>query len=214
MYLHTGRSLRASNRSQLLLALGYGVERRPWAEMEPGVLFCAAARRRGFDSIQIVDETCGNAQYRAQGGWAAGGARKHLRDEKRGLVHACYLEIVSCHAGCMALPTRKHYGACADVPLRTGWAASRPCGCNGSLSILNCLLSEPALPPVSDALMATAYLPPRGAPPPGAPGVTSHDWPAAAQPFRRAVQAGCKRGAWLAQERARAKRPWGGPGAK
>ena len=37
----------------------------------------------------------------------------------------CWLEIVSCHPGCLTLPTKNHYRACIpNIPLFTGWDAA------------------------------------------------------------------------------------------
>lgn len=59
--------------------------------MHPNVRLCEAARRRGFDSIQLVAEDC-------HGGDGSRRTAPH---------RACYHEVVSCHDGCLALPNKR-----------------------------------------------------------------------------------------------------------
>ena len=109
----------------------------PWVEMYPGTRLCTAAVKHGYDSIQLAEEGCAKSQAEIP-------------------RRTCYLEVVSCHAGCLALPNKGHYRACVPgVPLRTGWAATAPCVCNDSLLLLNCLAGAgAALPPPTDVLTA------------------------------------------------------------
>jgi hypothetical protein len=152
VFLHVGRSIRAHNRSELTHRLGLNVTAlggwgNPWVEMHPNVRFCDAARSVGYDTIQLLDEGCGNALM-------ATASIKLASTNGQQVLHACYVEIVSCHPGCMALQTKSHFHACVDVPLRTGWDATRPCLCNNSATLLNCMGTEAAIPPATEALMA------------------------------------------------------------
>ena len=55
-------------------------------------------------------------------------------------------EIISCHPECLALE-RNFPGHCIPgLPLRTGWKATRPCGCVEGVGVLNCL-GTPAVSP-------------------------------------------------------------------
>ena len=128
VFLHAGRSIRASSRAELATALGLNLTHlaregwnSPWVEMHPRTRLCAAAAARGYDTIQLVEEGC---------------AKSQSADPRR----ACYLEMVSCHPGCLAMPSKAHYRACVPgVPLRTGWGASAHCECDNSLLLVNCL---------------------------------------------------------------------------
>lgn len=186
IYIHTGRSLRASNRSQLADVLQLNLsstgrqflEWNPW-RLEHNTRLCEHARSRGFDSMQLGWEGCG--AYRS-------GPRAS---------EACFHEIISCHPQCLEIPTpcmalRQHQGTCArtfcprccrtcseherrafsewnsshwpqgpclhNSMLRTGWDASLPCACNDSLRLLNCANSAPELEVPTDALAWTRNL--------------------------------------------------------
>ena len=181
IFLNTGRSLRAENRSMLASALGLNLSAsghkflnwNPW-RLEHNTRLCEHARQQGYDSLQIWWEGC--AALRS----------KHRSSE------ACFHEIVSCHAECLALPTpcqppRQHSASCPRVfcpnccrtcsekerevyrrwnethwpqspcvnshMLRTGWNADLPCVCDDSRRLLNCLgTGARSLPAATPAL--------------------------------------------------------------
>ncbi|KAL1528087.1 hypothetical protein AB1Y20_009453 [Prymnesium parvum] len=174
VYVNTGRSLRIRNRSELLGFLGYpqSVRRRTfYVEMDASVEVCTKVRRLGYNSVQIIDDYCGESNLRAM---------IDQSNAKLSLRHACYLEIVSCHHSCTRLPTRSLFEACVNVPLRTGWDASLPCRCNESNTLINCRMTDPSIPPVSHTLTSTSTL------------MDYSPWPSESIPFRAAVQAGCR----------------------
>ena len=92
-------------------------DNNPW-RLEARVDLCTHAARLRYDSIQIADEVC---------------SMDHERE-------ACGVELVSCHAACLALRTRRHRRACpGGTPLRTGWNLTTVCHCNSSAhQMLNC----------------------------------------------------------------------------
>ena len=105
IWLNVGRSIRAHSRAELVRTLGFNMSdaieeglattkadeargrrgtagwRNPFVEMHPKIRLCDVARARGYDSIQLQEEGCVNPP--------------------------CYLEVVSCHAGCLKLPNKK-----------------------------------------------------------------------------------------------------------
>ena len=120
VYVSVGRSsLRARTRNELAVQLGitHAVKRSASRRfgayaVEAATPLCAAARARGFTSIQLWDEAC----------------------TARSSPAACWLEIVSCHDACMAErrdePDKTRRDSCADgLPLRTGLNATQPCMC-------------------------------------------------------------------------------------
>ena len=141
VYVSVGRSsLRARTRNELAVQLGitHAVKRSASRRfgayaVEAATPLCAAARARGFTSIQLWDEAC----------------------TARSSPAACWLEIVSCHDACMAErrdePDKTRRDSCADgLPLRTGLNATQPCMCEpgdvistasgstGPYKLLNC----------------------------------------------------------------------------
>jgi hypothetical protein len=188
IYLNTGRSLRATNRSQLASLLNLNLttigrkflDWNPW-RLEHNTRLCEHAHKQGYDTVQIGWEGCGK---RGSGPRAS---------------EACYHEIISCHPECLALPTpcaapRQHQSSCArtfcpnccrvcsqserdlyaawnatrwpkvngpcinSAILRTGWNASLPCVCDDSLQLLNCLGTAPELPAPSTAVLWTGMI--------------------------------------------------------
>jgi hypothetical protein len=174
IFLNTGRSLRAENRSVLADLLGYNLTAlgrkflgwNPW-RLEHNTRLCEHARQQGYDSLQIWWEGC--AKWRS----------------KTRASEACFHEIISCQPECLALPTpcqppRQHSASCPKVfcpnccrtcsanereiyqrwnethwpqgpcinsrMLRTGWDASLPCECDDTQRLLNCLGTGAALP--------------------------------------------------------------------
>ena len=181
VFMHVGRSLRAHNRTDLMQQLDLPAPRGGslyFNEMK--LELCTAARRKGYVSLQLYDDVCGHRGL---------DARRRKENANFRLRHACFLEVVSCHPGCTALPARSHFDACVDAPLATGWALpvgdplaippSSRCVCNNSLTLLNCMGTAAHLPPVSAALMSTSAL------------VDYSPWPAASQHLRATVQEGC-----------------------
>tara|TARA_B110001452_G_C15232565_1_gene426872 strand:- start:307 stop:2625 length:2319 start_codon:yes stop_codon:yes gene_type:complete len=183
IFLNVGRSIRANNRSHLMSTFGEplnareldGYSRNPWLENwhNPRARYCnlcRMARANGYDSIQFLDELCGNRASHAS--------------HKRKARHACFVEVVSCHDACMALPTKSLYGACVPgLPLRTGWDATQPCACDDAQTLLNCLHSAPELPPPTPTLAPT-----------GEARVNDFQlFPAASLPFEGVVRRGCDR---------------------
>ena len=167
IYINTGRSLRAANRSTLADTLGLNLTAKgrkflgwnPW-RLEHNTRLCEHAQAQGYDTIQLWWEGC------------------RARRTAPRATEACFHEIISCHPACLALPTpctpaRQHSTACPRVfcpnccrvcsttelerfqewnathwpqgpcidngMLRTGWDASLPCQCDSSQRILNCL---------------------------------------------------------------------------
>ena len=180
VFLNLGRSLRATNRSMLAVALQLNLTAKgrmfldwnPW-RLEHNTRICEFARARGFDSVQLGWEGC-----------AALGSGPRAAE-------ACFHEIISCHPQCLALPTpctprRQHQSSCArtlcpmccrscsskelsayvawnathgslgpcinDEMFRTGWDASLPCMCDDSKRLLNCLGTRPDIPAASPSL--------------------------------------------------------------
>ena len=158
VFLDVGRTLRADNRSHLGRLLGLHaynaselhvlshlhanwtwsdveteMERRtPW-DFDRRIGICLFARRLGYDTVQIADETCTTRRF--------GGRTK-------GTAELACLEIVSCSRGCMALRHhRVRESTCVpDEPLYTGWGADRPCACDPSYPLLNCHRTAPHIP--------------------------------------------------------------------
>ena len=99
----------------------------PW-RLETMVDLCKPARARGFDTLQIWAEMCSMDRTQA----------------------ACGIEIVSCHASVLRLPSRQHRATCPPgLPLRTGWDHSLECRCNETFSMLNCAdTRESEVPPI------------------------------------------------------------------
>lgn len=192
VFLHVGRSLRAHNRTELMQRLGLPPPRGGSLYFnEMHVEICTVARQQGYDSLQLYDDVCGHRGF---------DARRQRENANLRLRHACFLEVVSCHPGCTALPARSHFDACVDAPLATGWAVpvgdplaispTHRCICNNSLTLLNCVGTATDIPPASAALMSTSAL------------VDYVPWPAASQPYRAVVQEGCSgRGKAEAQRR-------------
>ena len=84
----------------------------PW-RLEANVDFCSHARRLGYESIQIMHELCSMERPLGRA--------------------ACGVELISCHASCLALRNRGDKRVCVpDLPLRTGVDLSIPCHCNAS----------------------------------------------------------------------------------
>ena len=150
IFLDLGRTLVAQNRSHLGELLGLGrlhttslhlhtrppnsknwtdlqreMERNTPYDFEQRVDICRFARPLGYDTVQLIDESCTSSRF--------GGRRKHPTE-------MASLEIVSCHAGCVGLVTRKpRADACIPgEPLFTGVAATRPCLCDEAYPLLNC----------------------------------------------------------------------------
>ena len=171
IFLNTGRSLRATNRSVLANKLGLNLTTKgrkflawnPW-RLEHNTRLCEHAVQHGYDTLQLGWEGCGVAKSAPRAS------------------EACFHEIISCHPQCLALPTpcqppRQHSSACAAVfcpnccrtcsveeretyrvwnathwpqgpcihssMLRTGWNASLPCKCDNSRRVLNwCVLAR------------------------------------------------------------------------
>lgn len=112
VFLNTGRSLRAANRSMLADALGLNLtvsgrkflHWNPW-RLEHNTRLCEHALEQGYSTLQIWWEGCGAVRH--------GPLPRNVRQN----VEACYHEIISCHPKCLALPTpcqpiRQHSNAC------------------------------------------------------------------------------------------------------
>ena len=180
VFLHTGRSLRVSNRSRLLQLLSHGgisrqarARQAPFPEMWDSFRLCEGARLRGYHTVQLADPQCSEARPLDGPGTSHRGA--------------CWLEIVSCHTACMAQPTRRYYGTCIPgLPLRTGWDASLPCACDDSVALVNCLGTDADAPPPTKALLQPFNASQRHTL------VGTYSWPAASEPFRADVTAACE----------------------
>jgi len=114
--------------------------------LEQVIQLCTELRARGYDSIQLLDESLHSDESRA-------GRDAH--------AHQYEHELISCHGGCTRLPTGTLASACPPLPLRTGWNASQECKCEERASpsgtshqLLNCLGSAPELPPPQSAVRA------------------------------------------------------------
>jgi len=115
VFINTGVSLRANNRSHLAHIFGLNLSAsgrkflnwNPW-RLEHNTRVCEYARDRGYATIQIGWEGC-----RRVGSSTDSIARS--RD-----TETCFHEIVSCQPECLALPTpcsapRQHQSTCARV---------------------------------------------------------------------------------------------------
>ena len=113
IYLNTGRSLRATNRSQLasILQLNLSAKGRmfldwnPW-RLEQNTRVCEFAIARGYDTVQLWWEGCG--------------AHRKPKKNVRPTSEACFHEIISCQPQCIRLPTpcpplRQHQSSCAKT---------------------------------------------------------------------------------------------------
>ena len=169
MWLHAGRSLRVKNREALSAVLnltkpsewvrGSWLRRWPY-RLETRVGLCRAASRAGYATIQLGTE---RLPRQLTGKGKTGLGRKRERCVRHHLLPACFVysahslctwlcpprllspgrslehEIISCHPECLALK-RNFPGHCIPgLPLRTGWKATRPCGCVEGAGVLNCL---------------------------------------------------------------------------
>ena len=127
MFVNVGRSLHAVNKAAAALELGTP----PHDEY-----FANATAARGFASLQV-----------RSGAWQYGGSRPRFHGRT-----APGFELILTGPGCVVAPeqaavkdavgraAKNLTGPCAPVPLRAGWAASRPCACDNSASpLLNCL---------------------------------------------------------------------------
>lgn len=107
--------------------------------LEQVVKLCTEVTARGYDSIQLLDES-----YHSD-----------AHEGSQETAHQYEHEFISCHSGCTSMSTGTLASACPSLPLRTGWNASLECKCEerakGSSGarrqLLNCLGSAPELPP-------------------------------------------------------------------
>ena len=121
VFVRAGRVLRVADRSELVERLNISLVHRGKRHRRDDLKFinrledfmplCPHVRSHGFDTL-IFDN---------HGGFGANGA----------------LELVSCQRTCI---DHKLNSSCVPE-LRTGWGASLPCSCNGSLPVVNCALT-------------------------------------------------------------------------
>ena len=122
VFVRAGRVLRVADRSELVERLNISLVHRGKRhrrddlnfinKLENSVPLCPHVRSHGFDTL-IFDNH--------DGGFGANGAH----------------ELVSCQTTCIE---HKLNDSCVPE-LRTGWGASLPCACNGSLPVVNCALT-------------------------------------------------------------------------
>ena len=122
VFVRAGRVLRVASRSELVERLNISLVHRGKRhrrddlnfinKLENSVPLCPHVRSHGFDTL-IFDNH--------DGGFGANGAH----------------ELVSCQTTCIE---HKLNDSCVPE-LRTGWGASLPCACNGSLPVVNCALT-------------------------------------------------------------------------
>lgn len=145
VFLNVGRSLRVSNRSELidqflLDAHASDAYHRDYKQVDiaAGHLYCIRAKERGYDSIQILSDSCSPYNGRA------------LEE-----IHAlCPIELISCHEACTGTSSCfSHKNCTTDVlnspcipglPLRTGVHAHVHCKCESKgFDVLNCAGTRP-----------------------------------------------------------------------
>mmetsp|Transcript_68313 Transcript_68313/g.152483 ORF Transcript_68313/g.152483 Transcript_68313/m.152483 type:complete len:291 (+) Transcript_68313:394-1266(+) len=132
VFLNTGRTLRATNRTNLAVALNMSVP-GSWTYRLDGAGFCGRAAALGYDTVQILDE-----KYNEQ---------THLWHRARRVSPRTKFyehEIISCSPSCLDPVTR---GPCTTLPLRTGLHAEKLCACDDRSAILNCDHTSRELPP-------------------------------------------------------------------
>ena len=132
IFVHVGRSLRANSRRQLAEQLQLNLSKHelnvlsfnPYL-VETRFALCAHARAKGYESMQLWDETC-PLRHRGMSG------------------AACMHELISCHDACMVArleADKTQQNTCSPgLPLRTGLHATIPCTCKWSpqYRLLNC----------------------------------------------------------------------------